>query len=46
MHAAAYPGIKIKRSTPRAQGRASPKYDTLTHIEIILDEKPTPGEQP
>jgi large subunit ribosomal protein L22 len=44
-HAAAYPGIKIKRFTPRAHGRSSPKYETLTHIEIVLDEKPTPGEQ-
>jgi len=44
MHAAAYPGMKIKRFTPRAHGRSSPKYDTLTHIEIILDEKPTLGE--
>ena len=46
MHAAAYPGMKIKRYTPRAHGRSAPKYDTLTHIEIVLDEKPTPGEQP
>jgi len=44
-HAAAYPGMKIKRFTPRAHGRASPKYDTLTHIEIVLDEKPAQGEQ-
>ena len=43
-HAAAYPGIKIKRFTPRAHGRASPKYDTTTHIEIALQEKPQPGE--
>ena len=46
MHAAAYGGMKIKRFTPRAHGRASPKYDTLTHIEIVLDEKPAQGEQP
>ena len=46
MHAAAYPGMKIKRFTPRAHGRASPKYDTLTHIEIVLDEKQIQGEQP
>jgi len=46
MHAAAYPGMKIKRFTPRAHGRASPKNDTLTHIEIVLDEKPAPGAQP
>jgi large subunit ribosomal protein L22 len=45
MHAAAYPGIKLKRYTPRAHGRASPKYDITTHVEIALDEKPTQGEQ-
>jgi large subunit ribosomal protein L22 len=45
MHAAAYQGIKLKRYTPRAHGRASPKYDTTTHVEIVLDEKPTQGEQ-
>jgi large subunit ribosomal protein L22 len=44
-HAAAYPGMKIKRFTPRAHGRASPKYDTTTHIEIILNEKPGQGEE-
>jgi large subunit ribosomal protein L22 len=45
MHAAAYPGMKIKRYFPRAHGRSSPKYDTLTHIEIVLTEKPGQGEQ-
>jgi len=45
MHASASQGIKLKRYTPRAHGRASPKYDTTTHVEIVLDEKPTPGEQ-
>ena len=45
IHAAAYPGMKVKRFTPRAHGRASPKYDTLTHIEIVLAEKAGPGEE-
>ncbi len=44
-HAAAYQGMKIKRFTPRAHGRASPKYDTTTHIEIVLEEKPGQGEE-
>jgi large subunit ribosomal protein L22 len=44
IHAAAYPGTKIKRFTPRAHGRASPKYETLTHVEIVLEEKPGEGE--
>lgn len=43
LHASAYPGMKIKRYTPRAHGRASPKYETTTHIEIVLEEKP--GQQ-
>ncbi len=45
MHAAAYQGMKLKRYTPRAHGRASPKYEILTHVEIVLEEKPTAGEQ-
>jgi len=45
IHAAAYQGIKLKRYKPRAQGRSSPKFDTTTHIEIVLDEKPTAGEK-
>jgi large subunit ribosomal protein L22 len=45
IHAAAYQGIKQKRYTPRAHGRASPKFDTTTHVEIVLDEKPAQGEQ-
>ena len=45
MHSAAYPGMKLKRYTPRAHGRASPKYDTTTHVEIVLEEKPIAGEQ-
>jgi len=45
LHAAAYPGMKIKRYTPRAHGRSSPKFNTTTHIEIVLDEKPGQGEE-
>jgi large subunit ribosomal protein L22 len=44
-HAAAYPGMKTKQFTPRAQGRSSPKFETSTHIEIVLDEKPGRGEE-
>ena len=39
IHASAFPGMKIKRSIPRAFGRSSPKTDTLTHVEIVLEEK-------
>jgi len=45
MHSAAYQGMKLKRYTPRAHGRASPKYNITTHVEIVLEEKPSPGEQ-
>jgi large subunit ribosomal protein L22 len=31
-------GTKLKRFTPRAMGRASPKYDTLVHIEMVAME--------
>jgi large subunit ribosomal protein L22 len=44
IHAAAYPGTKLKQYMPRAHGRSSPKYETTTHIEIILEEKPGQGE--
>lgn len=45
MHSAAYQGMKLKRYTPRAHGRASPKYDITTHVEIVLEEKTSAGEQ-
>ncbi|MCW4001105.1 MAG: 50S ribosomal protein L22 [Candidatus Bathyarchaeota archaeon] len=45
VHTAAYPGMKLKRYTPRAHGRASPKYDITSHVEIVLEEKATQGEQ-
>jgi large subunit ribosomal protein L22 len=45
IHASAYPGMKIKRFTPRAHGRSSPKIQTLCHIEIALEEQPETGEE-
>ncbi|MEM2103397.1 MAG: 50S ribosomal protein L22 [Candidatus Bathyarchaeia archaeon] len=38
IHASAYPGVKVKRFMPRAFGRASPKFQTLTHVELALEE--------
>ena len=38
IHASAYPGMKLKRFQPRALGRSSPKNQTLTHIELVLEE--------
>ncbi|MEM0216465.1 MAG: 50S ribosomal protein L22 [Candidatus Bathyarchaeia archaeon] len=40
IHASAYPGTKIKRYMPRAFGRATPKFETLCHVEIVLEEIP------
>jgi large subunit ribosomal protein L22 len=45
IHASAYPGMKIKRSMPRSSGRSSPQIDTLTHVEVALEEVPETGEE-
>ena len=38
IHASAYPGMKIKRFISRAFGRSSPRFNTLTHVELVLEE--------
>ncbi|MCW4020105.1 MAG: 50S ribosomal protein L22 [Candidatus Bathyarchaeota archaeon] len=38
VHASAYPGTKIKRYIPRAMGRATPRFETLCHVEIVLEQ--------
>jgi len=38
IHASAYPGMKIKRFIPRAFGRSSPRINTLSHVELVLEE--------
>ncbi len=45
IHAAASQGMKMKRFKPRAQGRATPRYEILCHIEVALEEKPETGEE-
>jgi len=45
IHASSHQGMKIKQYTPRAHGRASPKFETPCHIEIALEEQPETGEQ-
>jgi large subunit ribosomal protein L22 len=45
IHAATSQAMKVKRFTPRAHGRASPKFDILTHVEIVLAEKAGQGEE-
>src|ERR671919_539761 len=36
--AVVHKGTKLERFTPRAMGRASPKFDTLIHIELVAQE--------
>lgn len=38
IHAVAHRGMMIKRYTPRAFGRATPNFEVLTHVEIVLEE--------
>ncbi len=39
IHAASYPGVKIKRYIQRAMGRATPRFKTLCHVEIVLEQR-------
>jgi len=43
IHASVSQGMKVKRYKPRAQGRATPKFDIPCHVEIVLEEKPETG---
>ena len=45
IHASAYQGMKIKRYMMRAQGRSTQKFETLSHIEIVLEEQSVTGEE-
>ena len=38
INATVHKGRKIERFTPRAQGRATPKIDILTHVELVAQE--------
>jgi len=38
IHAAAARGRIIRAYTPRAQGRSSPSFNTLVHIELVATE--------
>lgn len=35
VHAASQRGMKLRNYTPRAFGRSSPSFNTLTHVELI-----------
>jgi large subunit ribosomal protein L22 len=38
VNATVHKGRKLERFTPRAMGRASPKIDILTHVELVAQE--------
>ncbi|MBI4258757.1 MAG: 50S ribosomal protein L22 [Thaumarchaeota archaeon] len=38
IHALAHRGMKIRNFTPRAQGRSTPLYNILTHVELVAKE--------
>jgi large subunit ribosomal protein L22 len=38
INATTHKGRKIERFIPRAQGRATPKIDILTHVELVAQE--------
>lgn len=38
IHAAATPSMKIRNYIPRAFGRSSPYFNTLTHVELVLEQ--------
>jgi large subunit ribosomal protein L22 len=44
IHAATSQGMKLKRFQPRAQGRATPDFDVLCHVEVALEEQQEKGE--
>lgn len=39
INATVHKGVKIRRFIPRAFGRASPKNNILTHVELVAAEK-------
>ena len=38
VNATVHKGVLIKRFTPRAMGRATPKNNVLTHVELVAQE--------
>ncbi|HVP93098.1 MAG TPA: 50S ribosomal protein L22 [Acidobacteriota bacterium] len=45
IHASTSQGMKIKRYMMRAQGRSTQKFETSSHIEIVLEEQSETGEE-
>ena len=38
VNATVHKGVLVKRFTPRAMGRATPKNNNLTHVELVARE--------
>ena len=38
INATVHKGVLVKRFIPRAQGRATPKNNVLTHVELVAQE--------
>ena len=38
INATVHKGVLVKRFTPRAMGRATPKVNVLTHVELVAQE--------
>ncbi len=38
INATVHKGVSVKRFTPRAMGRATPKNNVLTHVELVAQE--------
>jgi len=45
IHASAYSGLKIQNYVERAHGRSSPKYEYLTHVELVLEQTEKPATE-
>jgi large subunit ribosomal protein L22 len=45
IHASAYPGLKIQNYFERAHGRSSPKFEYLTHVELVLEQMEKPASE-
>ena len=45
IHASAYSGLKIRNYVERAHGRSSPKFEYLTHVELVLEQTEKPSTE-
>jgi len=45
IHASACSGMKLENYVERAQGRSTPKYEYLTHVELVLEQTKKPAAE-